>query len=100
MAKTEDDIIEYIKNYIDGYGGDYPSWYVGIAENPRERLIKAHKVDIDEDLWIFSTADDAHAARRIEQHFVEILKTDGGTGGGADTTCCVYAYKKNPHTEP
>ncbi len=100
MAKNEDAIIEYIRNFVDGNGGDYSSWYVGIAENPRERLITEHKVDILNDLWIFSTAESAHAARRIKRHFAEVLNTDGGTGGGADTDCCVYVYRKNPHTHP
>ena len=100
MAKSEDDIIEYIKNYIDGYGGDYPSWYVGIAKNPREKLIREHRVDIDNDLWIFSTAENRHAARRIERHFADVLRTDGGMGGGADTDCCVYVYRKGSHTNP
>ncbi|UCD05575.1 MAG: hypothetical protein JSV98_10780 [candidate division WOR-3 bacterium] len=100
MAKNEDAIIEYIRNFVDGHGGDYPSWYVGLAENPRERLITEHKVDILNDLWIFSTAENAHAARRIERHFAEVLKTDGGMGGGADTDCCVYVYRKNIHTHP
>jgi hypothetical protein len=100
MAKTESDIIEYIKNYIEAYGGEYSLWYVGIAENPRERLIKAHRVDIDNDLWIFSTAQSADAARSIEQYFIEILGTDGARGRVDDNTQSVYAYKKSPHTDP
>ena len=100
MAKTEAEIKAYIKNYIDQNGADYPSWYVGIAENPKDRLIKGHKVDIDNDPWIFSTAESTDTARRIEQYFVEILKTDGGTGGGDENTRSVYAYKKSSNTDP
>jgi hypothetical protein len=100
MAKTENDIIEYTKHYIDACGGDYPAWYAGIAANPRDRLIKDHRVNIDNDLWIFSTAKNAEAARSIEQYFVETLGTDGGTGGGDENTRSVYAYKKSTHTEP
>lgn len=100
LAKTEAEIIEYIKNYIDQNGADYHSWYVGIAKNPKDRLTKNHNVDLDNDNWIFSTAESAGAARRIEQYFVEILKTDGGPGGGDENTRSVYAYKKSSHTDP
>jgi len=31
---------------------------------------------------------------------VNTLGTDGGTGGGDDSTSSVYAYKKNSHTDP
>jgi len=100
VAKTAAEIEAFIKNYIDQNGGDYPSWYVGIAANPKDRLIKDHNVDIDNDNWIFSTAESAEAARIIEQYFIEILKTDGGPGGGDENTRSVYAYKKSPHTDP
>lgn len=100
MAKTEAEIKAFIKNYIDQNGGDYPSWYVGIAENPKDRLIKGHEVDIDDDEWIFSTAESADAARSIEQYFVVFLRTDGGRGGGDENTRSVYAYKKSAHTNP
>jgi hypothetical protein len=100
VAKTAAEIEAFIKNYIDQNGADYPSWYVGIAANPKDRLIKGHGVDIDNDLWIFSTAQSADAARSIEQYFVEILKTDGCKGGGDENTRGVYSYKKSSNTDP
>lgn len=100
MAKSEEEIRAEIKGHIDRKGGPYSSWYVGIAEDARDRLFDGHGVDDKNDLWIFDTASSADAARRIEDYFVNELGTDGGTGGGGKDTDKVYAYKKKSHTSP
>ena len=100
MAKSEDQIKREIKNYIDEGGGDYPSWYVGISEDPEDRLFNDHGVDRDSDAWIYDWAQTSDAARRIELYFFEILGTAGGPGGGDVDTRAVYAYKKQAHTDP
>lgn len=100
MAKTEAEVKDYIKDYMDKHGGNYPSWYVGISEDPRDRLFNQHRVDEKNDAWVFSPALSADVARRVERYFVEILHTDGGPGGGDVDAKAVYAYKKKAHTEP
>ena len=97
---SEEQIKKDVKDYIEGNGGKYSSWYVGIADNPRERLFDGHGVKEEGDLWIYRTAESSTEARRIEKYFVEQLGTDGGTGGGDEKTKAVYAYLKNSHTSP
>lgn len=100
MAKNEWEIRREIKEYIGKWGAPYSSWYVGIAEDPKERLFDDHGVKEKTDAWIFRYAEDVETARRIEKYFVDTLGTDGGTGGGDENTKAVYAYKKNSHTNP
>ena len=100
LAKTEAQIKEEIKSYIKKCGGNYPTWYVGISEDPRDRLFNQHNVDEKNDYWIFRTASSTDVARRIERYFVDILGTDGGLGGGDVDARAVYAYKKKAHTDP
>ena len=93
MAKTEDEIKSEIKSFIDDCGGPYSTWYVGISENPEDRLFNGHKVDKNNDKWIIEEASSSDAARRIEKYFVYTLGTAGGPGGGDEDAIYVYAYK-------
>jgi len=99
-TSTQSQIQKEIKDYIDQVGGAYSSWYVGISENPRERLFNDHGVIEKTDRWIFRTASSSQIARSIEAYFVDTLGTDGGKGGGDEDARSVYAYKKNSHTTP
>jgi len=93
-------IVAEIKAYIDENGGIYRQWYVGIATDPKDRLFNDHNVRQNGDAWIHRDAGSASVAREIENYFLEQLGTDGGPGGGDDSTRYVYAYKKVAHTKP
>lgn len=99
MAKSENRIKNEIKEYIKECGGSYSDWYVGIAEDPEERLFENHNVDKENDHWIYRPCEDSNVSRRIEEYFVTVLGTDGETGGGDENTIYVYAYKKTPRSE-
>ena len=97
---SKEQIIKDITNYMDNKGVQY--WYevyVGISKNPEDRLFNGHGVQKDHDPWIYRRAFSSSAARDVEAHFIN-LGTDGGTGGGDETTIYVYAYKKAAHTNP
>ena len=96
MTKSETQIKQEIKEFIKKNEGKYPDWYVGISENPEQRL-EQHGV---KDGYIYRTAESSEIARRIEEYFVEELGTDGGEGGGDEDAKSVYAYKKKTHTDP
>ena len=100
MADSQEKIIKDIKAHIKKRGGKYSSWYVGISEDPKNRLFNGHNVDKDKDVWIYQTASSSEIAREIELYFVDDLGTDGGPGGGDDDAKAVYAYKKKEHTDP
>jgi len=98
MVKDEPTIRSDIENYIDRKGGTYPSWYVGIAEDARDRLFKDHNVDEQNGSWIYRNAASRTIAERIEQYFVNQLGTRGRPGVGSDATRSVYAYKTTDNT--
>ncbi len=100
MAKDESTIKTEIKNHITSEGGAYSNWYVGIAKDARQRLFEDHKVKEKGDAWIHRQAESDDVARKIEDYFVNTLKTDGNPGGGDEKTVFVYAYKKQSHTDP
>ncbi len=99
MAKLKETIKSEIKEYIENCGGNYSSWYVGIATSPKNRLFEDHNVDEKNDRWIYVLANSSDIAREIEKYFIEKLGTDGGTGGGDDSSKYVYAYKKTSSTK-
>jgi len=96
---SKQQIIDDVNEYIRERGGGYGAWYVGISIDARDRLFNGHKVREKGDSWIYRQANSSTTAREIEDHFVNTLGTDGGTGGG-DYPHEVYAYKKAPHTSP
>ena len=100
MPQSKVQIVKAIEEYILTHGGDYSEWYVGITRDIKFRLFGDHNVHEDDDLWIFCHAYSNEAARKVESYFVNILDTDGGTGGGDEDTTYVYAYKKSLHTKP
>jgi len=97
MIKSKETIIQEIKEYIDIAGGEYSLWYVGIATDPEKRLYEDHNVDKN-GLSIWRETENSNIAREIEKYFIEEIGTDGGTGGGDNTTKFVYAYKKTTYT--
>jgi hypothetical protein len=98
MFYTVNQVRDYIINLISNNGGVYSDWYVGVAENPRERLFEGHGVNEASDLWAFSTCSTSDEARSVESYFVNTLNTQGDTGGGSNSTNAVYAYKITSHT--
>ncbi|MBS3819746.1 hypothetical protein KGY73_09620 [bacterium] len=100
MASSESEIKQNLLGYIWGYGGIYSSWYVGISENPKDRLFSEHGVKEKEDAWICQKASSSEAARRVENYFIDILGTDGDSVDAGADALFIYAYKKKPYTNP
>lgn len=98
MAKSKQQIIIEIKDHIKVCGSAYPQWYIGVTENPEERLFTGHNVKRQGDSWIYREAENSIISRQIEKYFVEVLGTDGGSGGGDYDARFVYAYKKSSNT--
>lgn len=100
MAAPKQQVIADIRAFIERCRGACRGWYVGIASDPRSRLFGDHGVDEKGDMWIYRECESAVLAREVEEFFVKMIGTDGGLGGGDESTRWVYAYKKAPHTVP
>jgi hypothetical protein len=100
MIERYEEIIAEIRSYIEKSGGTYKEWYVGISKNPVGRLLNDHRVKEKDDLWIYRQASSPDMARKIESYFINMFKTDGGTGGEDEEADWVYAYRKNSYTKP
>lgn len=88
-----------IKDHIKSRGGAHSDWYVGIAADAPQRLFNDHNVDKKNGCWIFRECESSSSAREVEEYFLNTLGTDGGTGGGDQSTRFVYAYKKTSYTK-
>ena len=92
-------IIQEIEDYVNKCGGSFSSWYIGIAEDPRDRLFNEHNVNERNGNWIFKPTSSSATARNIERYFLD-LGMDGGSGGGDYLSKTVYCYKKTYSTNP
>ena len=68
----------------------YPSWYIGITDDPDERKADHKSKGVDVSYWRSWPADSESIARRVERHFLD-LGMRGDTGGGK-TPKYVYIY--------
>ena len=82
------------------HGGPPSGWYVGLAHDAKEVLLREHHVHEELDLWIFRTVIDHETAQRIERHYLHKVGTDGSLIGGRPGARQVYVYKKSSRTDP
>jgi len=94
---TAQEAVNEIVKYISSWGGVYSKWYIGIATDPEDRLTNGHRVE-KAGHWIYCPCDSSSNARAAERHLIDKLGTQGGQGGGDDSTKSVYAYKITPYT--
>ncbi len=99
MPTLEERIVSDIVGYIRQAGGDFSTWYVGIADDARARLFRDHNVDEAAGLWIFDNAITENCAHNAERRIIEEHQTQGMVGGAGYTTTSVYAYKITPTTK-
>ena len=99
MADTKVEIIETISTHIRNRGGKLKYWYVGVAEDAKERLFGGHNVNKNTDRWIYRTDKSSKEARQVEKFFIK-LGTGGGPAGGDEEADKVYAYLKSDNTKP
>ena len=98
MAKTRAEIVADIEDHIEDRGGPFSKWYVGIAADARDRLFKDHSVKEEGDVWVYRRVASSAEARKIEKYFIDTKGTQGGPGGGDESSVFVYAYKIKSHT--
>lgn len=89
---TANSVASAIESHIQMYGGSYSGWYVGISENPNDRLINGHNADGQRNAARYWDAKTAKTARAIERHFLD-KGCKGSWGGGDDDAQYVYVYK-------
>ena len=72
-------------------GKGYREWYVGVADNPDERLFQGHNVSQEGGAWIYRDAGSQAMAKIIEA----IFHKKGCKGGNlsTDKQRYVYAYR-------
>jgi hypothetical protein len=98
--KSAVQIVNEIMQYMQQSGSTARDWYVGITNDAKRRLFGEHGVQERNDPWIFRTALNDSQARIAEDHFINRVGTDGGTGGGGSDCTVVYAYRKRQWTSP
>jgi len=102
-VKSKEVIKQEMSQFIENNNGtdiNYSKWYVGITDDPQRRLFQEHKVKKEEGPWIYRQCSNCSIAREVEEYLLAKYKTDGGNGGGNNSTIYVYAYKKKSYTNP
>jgi len=84
-------IVDAIGSHIRENGGGYPSWYVGIAADPKDRLINGHSADGNANAAVYWDCGSDAVARQVEAAFIK-AGCQGGGGGGDRNTRFAYIY--------
>ena len=98
MAAAQE-VYDCIMQYIHSVNANYPSWYVGIASDPKARIFKDHKVSEIFGKWVYKNAGSEETARTVEKYIIDNHKTQGDIGSGDNMTTNVYAYLITNSTE-
>jgi hypothetical protein len=89
-------IISDFEGFMGKYGQYYHEFYVGVATDPKDRLVRGHNIQGVPHIYSLN-AMGADIVRAIEKFFLN-KGAKGGPGGGDNNTQYVYAYKIAPHT--
>ena len=82
--------IQLILNRVQSINDKYENWYVGIAENAKERLKQHNAIETPNILIDLKNED---MARELEKYLINNYHFQGGPGGGSNKTASIYAYK-------
>jgi hypothetical protein len=99
MAKSSENIVMEMLEFIYREGGHPEAWCVGITNDPRRRLFDEQQVHYQNDAWIYRTAASESEALRVQTYFLEFGLAEGEEGWRPGA-CMVYAYRRNMHPEP
>ena len=90
-------VLSEIKAHIRGNGNSFRAWYAGITNDPKRRVFDDHKVSQSSGVYIWRKCLSTDTARSVETSLIS-AGTDGGDGGGRQSSQFVYAYKKSSYT--
>ena len=92
MPSTKQQILNEIKTHIQGNGGEYSDWHVGVCSNIRHNLSGQAKA---KHLFISRQAYSSYVAAEVQDYFINRLGTNGSIDADTDNADIVYAYKKS-----
>lgn len=84
-------IIQAFEKFMGEKGTRYDQFYIGIANDPIDRLANGHGVTESVPYIYWNAPLDTKIVRAIEKYFLD-KGCKGGSGGGDDGTNYIYAY--------
>lgn len=90
-------IIKEFEVFMSKYGRLHSQFYIGIASNPKDRLINGHRVSSGIPYIYWKNSLNTNIVRAIEKHFLD-KGCKGGPGGSDNSTNYIYAYLITPQT--
>ncbi len=100
MGKDYQTIIREIIHHITNQCmfSNTSDFYVGITNNPEERLFTEHNVNKKLGCWTYCEALNDQHAREAEKLLIS-QGMKGGSGGSDNSSIMVYCYKITSETE-
>ncbi|MCW5775867.1 MAG: hypothetical protein KIS87_05410 [Phycisphaeraceae bacterium] len=94
------DAYETIKGYIEANGGEFGRWFVGVAADPKDRLVCEHSINHQTGKAIVVGTPSVRDARAAEM----ALRRGHGCWGSKETpdeaATFVYAFRMSATTIP
>ena len=90
-------VITAFEQFAGKHGQFYNEFYIGIANDPVNRLTSGHGIDSSVPHIYWNQPFHTNIVRAIEKYFLG-KGAKGGGGGGDNETCYVYMYKITPRT--
>ena len=92
MSPTQEKAISAIEVHMGKFTSPPTNWYIGIANNVRQKLFIEHNVSEQNDKWIYTTLESNDSAKEIKRHFVNIgLQSEDSND---ELGNIIFAYQK------
>lgn len=99
MAKSKNDIISELENFMGKYGGSFGDWYVGASDDPKNTMYNTHGFKKG-DVGLIRSALTEMQAHDVVEFFVDVRGCVGRVGSIKIGELHVYAYRRGNHTNP
>jgi len=94
---TNTQAFQEIKAYIVERDGRFENWYTDVTSDIAQSLFVQHRVNADNDMWIYRECPDNRAAKIIKESLIK-LGCEGTISGYDNAPTKVYVYYKCRHT--
>ncbi len=95
MSKSMSEIVLEIGSFINTFGGERDSWYVGTVGKPWESILIRHNLIERAGIFICLPAEDAETAVKAKIRLITSFGTDGELVEELSEADYVYAFMKN-----
>ncbi len=91
--QTPEELIKYIESWLPKTGfGYYANFFIGITDDVERSLLDDHRIDPDNDIWLYSESQTKADAEQVLNHFLAKGMQGAKSAATPTTATTIYCY--------